>query len=147
MDKKDGPAIVCCDGRMDFHGAAMNRTWLDLGKNARPGDKSVVLSEAVTGWRVGDEVLLTGAKRSYSSARRNDPNASSSETRRITKIDGRTLHLGWRLAQERLGEGECRCEVANLSRNVIIESADPKRSRGHTMYHRHCAGCISYARF
>src|SRR4051794_9186001 len=24
MDKKDGPAIVCCAGRMDFHGAAMS---------------------------------------------------------------------------------------------------------------------------
>src|SRR5262245_25658969 len=37
MDKKDGPAIVCCDGRMDFNGAAMSRTWLDLGKYARAG--------------------------------------------------------------------------------------------------------------
>jgi hypothetical protein len=147
MDGKDGPAIVCCDGRMDFHGAVMNRTWLELGKNAVPGDQRVVLSEAVTGWHVGDEVLLTGAKRTYASARRKDPNASSSETRRITKIDGLTLHLDKPLAQEHLGEGEFRCEVANLSRNVIIESADPKAGRGHTMYHRHCAGGISYARF
>lgn len=147
MDKKDGPAIVCCDGRMDFHGAAMNRTWLHLGKNAGPSDKSVVLPEAVTGWRVGDEVLLTGAKRSYASARRTDPDASSSETRRITKIDDRTLHLDAPLTHEHLGEGEFRCEIANLSRNVIIESADPKGGRGHTMYHRHCAGGISYARF
>jgi hypothetical protein len=147
MDKKDGPAIVCCDGRMDLHGAAMNRTWLDLGKHAVPGDTSVVLSEDVTGWRVGDEVLLTGAKRSYASARRNNPDASSTETRRITKLDGRTVHLDKPLAHEHLGEGEFRCEAANLSRNVIIESADPKAGRGHTMYHRHCAGGISYARF
>lgn len=147
MDKKEGPAIVCCDGRMDFHGAAMNRTWLNLGKNARPGERSIVLPEAVTGWRAGDEVLLTGAKRSYGSARRSDPDSSSSETRRITKIDGLILHLDRPLTHEHLGEGEFRCEAANLSRNVIIESADPKRGRGHTMYHRHCAGGISYARF
>ena len=38
MDKKDGPAIVCCAARMDFHGAAMSRTWLDLGKTPQPGD-------------------------------------------------------------------------------------------------------------
>jgi hypothetical protein len=101
----------------------------------------------VTGWRVGDEVLLTGAKRSYASARRNDPDASSTETRRITKLDGLTLHLDKALAHEHLGEGEFRCEVANLSRNVIVESADPKGVRGHTMYHRHCTGGISYARF
>ncbi len=147
MDKKDGPAIVCCDGRMDFHGAAMNRTWLELGKNAGPGDSSIVLSQKVTGWRAGDEVLLTGAKRSYASRRRSNPEASSSETRRITKIDGLTLYLDRPLAHEHLGEGEFHCEVANLSRNVIIESADPQGGRGHTMYHRHCAGGISYARF
>jgi hypothetical protein len=147
MDKKDGPAIVCCDGRMDFHGAAMNRTWLNLGKNAVPGDNRIVLSEAVTGWRVGDEVLLTAAKRSSARARRADADASGSETRRIARIDGLALRLDKPMAQEHLGEGEFRCEVANLSRNVIIESADPRRGRGHTMYHRHCAGGISYARF
>ncbi len=126
---------------MDFHGAAMNRTWLHLEKNAVPGDKIVVLPEPVTGWRVGDEVLLTGAKRSYANTRRNDPAASSSETHRITKIEGLTLHLDKALSHEHLGE------VANLSRKVIIESADPNGGRGHTMYHRHCAGGISYARF
>jgi hypothetical protein len=147
MDRKDGPGIVCCDGRMDIHGAPLNRTWLKLAKNANPGDTSVVLPEAVTGWRVGDEVLLTGVKRTYASVRRENPDASSTETRRITKIDGLTLVLDKPLAQEHSGEGEFRCEVANLSRNVIVESADPKGGRGHTMYHRHCAGGISYARF
>ena len=37
--------------------------------------------------------------------------------------------------------------MANLSRNVVIESADPDGIRGHTMYHRHSAGSISYAEF
>jgi hypothetical protein len=147
MEKKDGPAIVCCDGRMDCHGAAMNRTWLDLAKDARPGDDRVVLPEAVTGWRAGDEVLLTGAKRIYARTRRNNPGAFTTETRRVTKIDGLTLHLDRPLAHEHLGGGEFRCQVANLSRNVVVESADPKAGRGHTMYHRHCAGGISYARF
>src|SRR5262249_1399027 len=63
MDQKDGPAIVCCDGRMDFHGAAMNRTWLHLGKNAVPGDKSVVLPEAGTGRCGGEQVRLPVQKR------------------------------------------------------------------------------------
>src|SRR5262249_41641382 len=43
--------------------------------------------------------------------------------------------------------GEYRGEVANLSRNVVVESADPDKGRGHTMYHRHSAGAISYAEF
>ena len=40
-----------------------------------------------------------------------------------------------------------RGEVANLSRNVVVESADPAISRGHTMYHRYSSGSISYAEF
>ncbi len=31
MDKESCPAIVCCGGRMDFHGAPLNRTWVKLG--------------------------------------------------------------------------------------------------------------------
>jgi hypothetical protein len=42
---------------------------------------------------------------------------------------------------------EYRGEVANLSRNVVVESAEPDGIRGHTMYHRDSAGAISYAEF
>ncbi len=34
MDKQSCPAIICCGGRMDFHGAPMNRTWVKLGATA-----------------------------------------------------------------------------------------------------------------
>ncbi len=44
-------------------------------------------------------------------------------------------------------KGTRRGEVANLSRNVIVESAEPGGSRGHTMYHRYSTGSISYAEF
>ena len=37
--------------------------------------------------------------------------------------------------------------MANLTRNVVTESADPKGERGHTMYHRNSAGSISYTEF
>src|SRR5436309_3308604 len=48
---------------------------------------------------------------------------------------------------DHLGTDQYRGEVANLSRNVVVESADPKGERGHTMYHRNSAGSISYAEF
>src|SRR5262245_8152626 len=51
------------------------------------------------------------------------------------------------LVHDHAGEGEFRGEVANLSRNVVVESADPAGQRGHTMYHRGSAGAISYAEF
>src|SRR5262245_39315869 len=59
MDKQSCPAIVCCTGKLDIHGAAMNRTWVKLGATANKGDKSVTLAEAVTGWKVGDRIIVT----------------------------------------------------------------------------------------
>ncbi len=44
-------------------------------------------------------------------------------------------------------EGDYRAEVANLTRNVIVESANPDGVRGHTMFHKNSAGSISYAEF
>src|SRR5262249_999024 len=57
------------------------------------------------------------------------------------------LELDAALNDEHLGANGFSVEVANLSRNVVVESADPKGGRGHTMYHKHSAGSISYAEF
>ncbi len=51
------------------------------------------------------------------------------------------------LDHDHLGTGDYRGEIADLSRNVVVESADPAGVRGHTMYHRRSAGSISYAEF
>ena len=51
------------------------------------------------------------------------------------------------LEADHVSAGAERTEAANLSRNVIIESADPDGVRGHTMYHRNSSGGISYAEF
>ena len=149
MDKQDAPAIACCSARMDFHGTPMSRTWADLGADAKPRDRTVVLSQEVTGWRAGDEVIVTGAKRTIRGhgVPRNNPRAVSTEARRVTKIEGRTITLDRPLEHEHFGSGDYRSEVANLSRNVIIESAEPTGVRGHTIYHMFSRGAISYARF
>jgi hypothetical protein len=141
LDRKSCPAVVCCGGRMDFHGAPMSRTWVKLGDTARARDNAVLLDEPVTGWRVGDRVVITATQHS------NRKQGSFTETRSIKTIDGKRLTLNRPLEREHLGSGDYRGEVANLSRNVIVESADPKGERGHTMYHRRSAGAISYAEF
>jgi hypothetical protein len=148
MDKESCPAIVCCGGRMDFHGARLSRTWVDLGKDVAKGDLSVTLSESIAGWRVGDRVIVTGSVHHRSEdTYRGHPERLSTEERRIVKIDGALLTLDKPLEKVHFGSGEYRSEVANLSRNVVVESADPQGIRGHTMYHRHSAGAISYAEF
>src|SRR5207237_6900694 len=63
MNKESCPAVVCCGGRMDFHGRPMSRTWVKLGKPAAEGDTTVTLAEPVTGWRPGDRGVLTATTR------------------------------------------------------------------------------------
>lgn len=138
------PAVICCGGRMDIHGAPMNRTWVKLGATAKEGDATVTLAEKVSGWRVSDRVIVTAT-------RDEGPSEHETEERTIVSLEEEegttTLTLDQPLKFEHLGEGDFRGEVANLSRNVVVESAEPGAARGHTMYHRDSAGAISYAEF
>ena len=106
----------------------------------------MTLSEAVTGWRVGDAIIVTGSEKNYRDRTFRNSDSLSTEERIITAINGTTLTLNKPLAYEHFGQGEFRSEVANLSRNVVIESADPEGVRGHTVYHRYSTGGMSYAR-
>jgi hypothetical protein len=148
MDKEISPAIVSCGGRMDLHGAPLNRTWLKLGGPAKAGDTEIKLAEPVTGWRVGDRVLLTATTRQIKRENTFRPHTSDNtqtEERLIKAVSGDRLTLDKPLAFDHSCDGPYRGDVANLSRNVIIESADPARARGHTMYHRNSSGSIHYA--
>jgi hypothetical protein len=153
MDKETLPALMSCGGRMDVHGAALSRTWLKLGADAKKGDGSVTLEEAVSGWRVGDRVIVTSSQQAYgySDTFRTVPGKKApevnTEERVVTRIDGATLVLDRPLAVAHRGSGAYRAEVANLSRNVVVESADPAGVRGHTMYHAGSTGGISYGEF
>jgi hypothetical protein len=141
LDRQSCPAIVCCGGRMDLHGAPLSRTWVKLGDTAKAGDNAVTLDEPVSGWRVGDRILVTATQRSYRK------HGSFSEVHVLKASGGVHLTLDRPLEHEHLGRGDYRGEVANLSRNVVVKSADPAGERGHTMYHRRSAGSISYAEF
>jgi hypothetical protein len=142
MSKETCPAVVCCGGRMDLHGQPMSRTWVKLGANAKSGDTVVTLGQAVTGWKVGDRVIVTGTNTHGDSK-----TESTTEERVVKAIDGTKLTLDQPLTMAHLGDGEYRAEVANLTRNVVVESADPAGVRGHTMYHKHSAGSLTYAEF
>jgi hypothetical protein len=145
VDKGSWPAIVCCGGRMDFHGTPLSRTWVKLGGAARAGDRTVTLGEPVRGWRVGDRVIVTATRpRRSGEYRRSNV---ETEERIITAIHGTALDLDQSLEFQHEAIGDFRGEVANLSRNVVVESAEPDKARGHTMYHRGSAGSISYSEF
>lgn len=145
QDRQSCPAIVCCGGRMDFHGAPLSRAWVKLGATAEKNADTVTIDESVTGWRVGDRVIITATHLGRDTGGGTDQ--LQTEERLITAITDRQITLNEPLVNEHLGVGDFRGEVANLSRNVIVESAEPGGERGHTMYHRGSAGSISYAEF
>jgi hypothetical protein len=150
LDPQSCPAIVCCGGRMEFYGAAMSRTWVKLRETAKAGDRTVTLAEAVIGWRKGDRVILTATTRQIKLKKTFMPSTkdrTQTEERLIEAVEGTKLVLDRPLAFEHLARGEYRGDVANLSRNVVVESADAQASRGHTMYHRGSAGAVRYAEF
>jgi hypothetical protein len=155
MDKDTCPALVDSGGRMDLFGAAMNRTWVKLGTTAKANDATLALAEPVSGWKAGDKLIVVTTafpdffvkdKPAIEGAVKD---RSETEERTIKSIDGKTITLDAPLKHEHvvINNGEWAGEVANLSRNVIIESADPKGVRGHTMYHRGSTGSIAYAEF
>src|SRR5205085_777245 len=147
------PAMICCGGRLDLHGAPLNRTWVKLGADPKNGDKTVTVAEAVSGWRVGDHVIATGpigpgeVRNTRRPGKTKGKQGLATEERVIRAIDGTTLTLDEPLELAHPGSGDYRGDVANLSRNLIVESADPAVARGHTMYHRNSSGSISYAEF
>jgi hypothetical protein len=143
LDRESCPAVVCCGGRMDFHGAPLSRTWVKLAATAKKGDATVTLAEPVAGWRPGDRVIVTATKLTRDDGR----GKYSTEERTVRAVEGTRLTLDRPLDVEHLGAGDYRGEVADLSRNVVVESADPAGVRGHTMYHKHSAGSVSYAEF
>jgi hypothetical protein len=150
LDRQSCPAIVCCGGRMDLHGAPLSRSWVKLGATARKGDDTVTLAEPVSGWKAGDRIIVTMTGLAPTSSQPHpgpDPKGTTTEERSIRAIDDRKLIMSAPLEHEHLGTGLYRGEVANLSRNVVVESADPRGERGHTMYHKSSAGSISYAEF
>jgi hypothetical protein len=144
LDRQSCPAIICCAGRMDLHGAPLSRTWVKFGAKALQGDSTVTLAEAVKGWRAGDRVIVTATRVPRFNAR---PDDLQTEERTIQTIAGARVTLDQPLRHEHSGTGDYRAEVANLSRNVIVESADPNGVRGHTMYHKGSSGAISFAEF
>lgn len=146
-DRDSLPAILCCGGRMEIHGAPLKRTWLKLRAPARKGEIEIRLEEPAAGWRAGDRILLTATTRQVDRHFESTRESTQTEERLIRRIDGATVAMDQPLRFDHACDGAWRGEVANLSRNIIIESADPNIARGHTMYHHGSAGSISYAEF
>src|SRR5262249_23418693 len=118
------PALVCCLGRMDLHGATLLNTWTKLDKSANAGDSTITTVGPVGDWRIGDRISVTATTRQNKIKKTFQPTLRrgnvQTEERRITAVEGNELTLDTPLAFDHTADGDYRADVANLSRNVVI---------------------------
>lgn len=109
---------VMGDGVLSAAGTEM-RSWGRLLDGAGPGDATFTVEDA-SGWRVGDRVVLTPT------ATLAEEDAWAFEESTIASIAGNVVTLASAPRQPHAGCTDCmrRGEAANLSRNVVIRSAD-----------------------
>jgi hypothetical protein len=114
----------------------------------KKGDSEVSFANAPTGWKVGDVLLFPGLDRQRMGNRSIDPwtgrempkGEHQDEERQVRSVskDGKTVTLDRALAYRHGGlygfPGAV--PVGNLSRNVVIESENPKQTgrRAHVMF-------------
>jgi hypothetical protein len=133
-------------------GRALDETYARLAQDPRAGDAVLHLSQVPAGWRVGDELVLPNtALADFGGAEKVTIAALASGaitlTAPLTKDhlgarDGDLVTVATGATGERLFP-----HVGNLTRNVILQSANPAGMRGHVMIGERAVMDARYARF
>jgi len=120
--------IMLMQGTLNLHGTR-EHAWSKLAATAERGATSIQLLDA-TGWNVGDEIVLAST----------DFNPRQAERRKITSISGNTVSFTEPLQYMHFGEitfgVDERGEVANLTRNILIQASEDAATSyfgGHIM--------------
>jgi len=120
--------IMISGGTLNLHGSQKN-SWTKLAQTAATGSTSIEVLDA-SGWRAGDEIVLTST----------DYDPRQAERRTISAISGNTITLDKKLDYMHFGKitygVDERGEVGLLTRNIKIQaSADAEQSflGGHIM--------------
>jgi hypothetical protein len=127
-------------GKLSMHGAAMSPTWTRVSVEPRAGQTTLTLSEAASGWKAGDRVVIPDTRHmafNETNGWVNIQNQWEELTVQSVSADGRTIslasplqfnHLG---ARDQNGVLEFLPHVGNLTRNVIVRSQSATGTRGH----------------
>ncbi|MEM7274995.1 MAG: G8 domain-containing protein [Actinomycetota bacterium] len=124
-------------GRTDVHGAHVTHR-ATVATFPRVGDTALSLAADVSGWRVGDTIVITGTA-----------GPESDEVRTVTSVDGRTIGLDRPLAADHVPPAaDLDLYVANLTRNIRFSSENTQIDRrGHLMVMHTLDARIHGARF
>lgn len=155
-----GHGLLAIDGTVTIAGAAKEPTFVRLATEPKAGDTTLTLASPITGWQVGDRVVipdtrqLAGGEVSPNDQTNNVHRlAVQTEVRTIASVTPTTLaltapltfdHLG---ARDTAGTLDFLPHVGNLTRNVVIRSANPAGTRGHTLFTGRSVVDIRHAAF
>ena len=129
-------------GKATMHGTPRTPTFTRLGSEPRAGQTTLTLSEAVSGWQIGDRLVLPDTRHIKESEVTGGGwmnTVNQWEERTVTAIssDRRTVTLNAALQYDHLGARDLNGvldflpHVGNLTRNVIIRSESATGTRGH----------------
>ena len=142
-------------GKVRINGSVKDPTFIKVATEPLAGQTSITLSQAPTGWKVGDRIFIPDTRYYKQNEVNGDfyPNTPQWEEFTIQSISGSTITLNRALtynhkgARDGNGNLDFLPHVGNLTRNVIIKSANPSGTRGH-MAMMHAADVdIRYATF
>jgi hypothetical protein len=139
-------------GTVRIHGALKTPTFSRVVAEPLTGQTSLQLEQPVSGWRVGDTLVLPDT-RQLSQDARGDNYVPQWEELEVAAISGSTLTVSRPLVHDHRGgrDGAGAIEflphVGNVSRNVIVRSENPAGTRGHVLFNNRADVDIRYALF
>ena len=144
-------------GKVSMAGSTRNTTFVKLASEAHAGDTTLTLAQAVTGWQVGDKLVLPDTHQLdwWERGLNNPKFVSQWETPTIAAIsaDGKTITLAARLQFNHLGSRDSNGkveflpDVGVLSRNVRVQSENARGTRGHVEFLNRADIDIRYVAF
>ena len=147
-------------GKVRMHGALKWPTFVRLAFDRRrgtgeprAGDTVLNLDEEQTGWQPGDQLILPDTRQLGPDERYQNASFHQAERLTMQSVDFSSIALAEPLqfdhegARNANGNLEFTPHVGNLTRNVVIRSADPQGVRGHTLYTQQADIDIRYVQF
>ncbi len=157
-----GTGLIAIDATVVMHGSTRTPTFVRTAVEPVANHTTVTLSQPANGWTIGDRIFLPDTRQVPTDHWFNANWALQMEERTIAGISGdrKTLTLsspltfGHRGARDASGTptvlpGGIRLlpHVANLTRNVVIRSANPSGTRGHALFTTRTDVRVHYVQF
>ncbi len=133
---KEGRSVIMVMGDLEFHGSPVSPTWTRLAATAQAGATALTLATSV-GWKPGDHIVVASTSL----------RPQESEENYVASVSGSIVTLQSPLKFEHDGTAPTQAEVADLTRNIVVTSANPSVHAQGTMFLRGAKGGISYAEF